>query len=220
MGNTKFWTFLKAFFGVTLTWMSGPLSVPFTAAALWASSRGQKILWGCLAAASGIFASYRVWRNERLAASREIADKDAQITALSQELESYTSKIDVSVSIEGIPPSQVIHLLTTKKPIKVLRVEYLTTQETCVAGENFSIVGGEIDIPVNHDMLTRLWNEPRPDMRPYDHSGPAKIGVTINVNNQTRQLLLPVQMKDHYAQAMGGTIVFRQINGSRTFIGL
>src|SRR5690349_5925072 len=65
MPDTRFRIYLKAFFGDTLTGMSGPLSVPFALAALFVSSHGQKVLYGCLAALCALFASYRVWRNER-----------------------------------------------------------------------------------------------------------------------------------------------------------
>lgn len=65
-------TYLRAFFSDWLTGMSGPLSVPFAAAiALWVSSGSQKAVWGCLAVLSAVFASYRVWRNERKCASAQ-----------------------------------------------------------------------------------------------------------------------------------------------------
>lgn len=62
--------YLRAFGANWLTAMSGGLSVPFVAAALYVSSHWQKALLGCLAVLSAGAASYRVWREERLSPSR------------------------------------------------------------------------------------------------------------------------------------------------------
>lgn len=59
-------TYLRAFSSDWLTGMSGPLSVPFAALAVWSPKLNQKVIWGALALASLLYASYRVWRQERL----------------------------------------------------------------------------------------------------------------------------------------------------------
>jgi hypothetical protein len=83
--DTRLLTYLKAFSADMLTGMSGSLSVPFAALALWVSSRSQKILWGCLAVICGVYGSYRVWRNERKSASAQL---EALGLARDQEIES------------------------------------------------------------------------------------------------------------------------------------
>jgi hypothetical protein len=66
--------------------MSGPLSVPFAALALWVSSSSQKILFGCLAAVCAVFASYRVWRVERVANANAINQQSERIHELEAEI--------------------------------------------------------------------------------------------------------------------------------------
>jgi len=94
--DARFTTYLEAFFSDLLTGMSGPLSVPFAALALWVSSRTQKILWGGLAALCALFASYLVWRKERINGSVVLGtlrtEKDAQILALNQRVAELSRK--------------------------------------------------------------------------------------------------------------------------------
>lgn len=94
--DTNLRTYLRAFFSDWFTGMSGPLSVPFAAIALWSSGRVQKVLWGCLAVAVGVFGSYRVWRKERVDASSQLeslrAEKDASIIALNERVAELSRK--------------------------------------------------------------------------------------------------------------------------------
>jgi len=102
--DIKFRTYLKAFFADILTGMSGPLSVPFAALALWVSSRSQKILWGCLAAVCAVVASFRVWRKERIDRNEQLetlrSAKDRDIRALAvekdQEIAALHQRLDES----------------------------------------------------------------------------------------------------------------------------
>jgi hypothetical protein len=89
--DTRLTTYLRAFFSGWLTGMSGPLSVPFAALALWSSSRNPKVIWGCLAALCVVFASYRVWRSERVRASAQL---EAVRSAKDQEIESLKAERD------------------------------------------------------------------------------------------------------------------------------
>jgi len=63
--DTSFMAFLKAFGSDWLTRMSGPVTVPFAIAALFAPG-WYKILFGILAIICGVFAAFRVWRTARL----------------------------------------------------------------------------------------------------------------------------------------------------------
>ena len=76
--------------------MSGPLSVPFAALAVWASNRGQKILWGCLAAICAVFATYRVWKGERVRASLDI---DSLKSSQESEINSLRTKKDAEIAV-------------------------------------------------------------------------------------------------------------------------
>ena len=228
--DIRFRTYLKSFFTDTLTSMSGPLSVPFAALALLVSSHWQKVLWGCLAVISAAFSSYRVWRKEREAGHDQLAvrdkeikvklaTKDEQIASLAEELNAFKSKVDVSLQAEGAPPSQFI-IVKAGVSVTVSQIDYMTTNDTCIVSEALSLSGLSIRVPVNQAQLTQLWNTPRPDRNNYDHSGPAKIGITVSVNRKTHHLVLPIQMSDEMLSTAQGNMMFRKITGSKNFIGL
>jgi hypothetical protein len=96
-------TYLRTFSTDVLTLMSGALSVPFALAALWVSGRGQRILWACLTTLSVIFASYRVWRTDRIELSGQLealrsnlentlAEKDREIAKRDKTIQALTEK--------------------------------------------------------------------------------------------------------------------------------
>ncbi|HXZ26515.1 MAG TPA: hypothetical protein VEG08_00795, partial [Terriglobales bacterium] len=57
--------FLRGLMGRWFTAMSGPLTVPFAALALFVSSTRYRVLYGCLAVVCGLVAAYGTWRDER-----------------------------------------------------------------------------------------------------------------------------------------------------------
>jgi len=92
--DTRFSTYLKAFGGDWLSRMCGPLSVPFGIVAVWWAH--AKILFGCLAVVSLLVASFRVWRNERNNATKEL---ESVLEKNKKELESILEK--GTATIEG-----------------------------------------------------------------------------------------------------------------------
>jgi hypothetical protein len=223
--DTRPFTYLKAFFTDMLTGMSGPLSVPFALLALWASGRGQKILYGLLALLCLLFASYRVWRKERKDANArlavtlaDIALRDAELSDLRERVAHTVRaapqrpKLRMMVSADGNPPSQVLQI-ATNQPVTVSRVEYMLNSEATIDGEDMSKQGNLIAIPINDKLLLKVWNTPRPDRNQNDHSGPAKIGITVSLDGHTGQYILPIQM-DVFWQA---NTMFRKVIGSKTF---
>jgi hypothetical protein len=129
---------------------------------------------------------------------------------------SLAGKLDlkITLSAEGPPPSQKLKLIANQ-PIFVERVEYMLSNETCIAGEDVSLEGETVETPINDSLFLKVWNTPRPDRNHSDHSGPAKIGVTISANGKSRQFILPVQMEF----LMQGNTAYRKIIGSKTFHG-
>jgi hypothetical protein len=121
-------------------------------------------------------------------------------------------KLKVRVSVEGNPPSQVLKVVADR-PVTVSRVEYMLSTEAAIAGEDVSQQGESVELPINDGLLLKVWNTPRPDRNNYDHSGPAKIGITISANGQSHQFILPVQM----ASVLQGNTMFRTVIGSKTF---
>lgn len=85
-------TYARAFFADWLSGMSGPLSVPFAALAVWSEQGRQKIIWGCLAIAAGLLGSYRVWQQERLAKHTATAQLQRQIDELKLTVERLSAQ--------------------------------------------------------------------------------------------------------------------------------
>jgi hypothetical protein len=215
--DIRFRTYLKAFSTDMLTRMSGPLSVPFAVAALLVSSRTQKILYSCLAVVCAMFASYRVWRKERLNSSSQVAEKDSLLSALRDQMALITAKqqkarLKMTVSAEGKPPSQVLKLVANE-PVIISRVDYMLSTEATIAGEDVALQGASVEIPINDALLLKVWNTPRADRNNYDHSGPAKIGITASADGQqANQYILPIQME----AILQGSTMYRKIVGSKT----
>ncbi len=90
--NIGFIIYLRAFFTDWLSGMSGPLSVPFAALAVFSQSTRQKVIWGCLAGLAALFGSYRVWQRERLARHAQVAELQRQIEQLKQTVEQLSTR--------------------------------------------------------------------------------------------------------------------------------
>jgi len=118
----------------------------------------------------------------------------------------------LSLTAEGTPPSQVLKLSSSQR-IGVIHVEYLLCDDTCIVSNDISLDGESFDVPLNYESLTKLWNTPRADRNGYDHSGPAKIALTVTVNGVVRQLMLPVRMES----LMRNNTFFINVAGSKTF---
>src|ERR1700688_1595779 len=123
-------------------------------------------------------------------------------------------KMDMTLSADGTPPSQLLKVVANRR-VKVSRVEYMLSSEESMAGEEVPLDGETIEIPINDGSVLKLWNTPRPDRHNYDHSGPAKIAVTVSVDGETDQYILPVQMEF----MMQNNTAHRKLVGSKTFYG-
>lgn len=114
--------YLGALWSDWLTRMCGALSVPFAAIAV--MLRGpSRILWGVLAVAAFVFASYRVWREERNIRLRETGNLEAQIANLQrkpydEELGRQASDLIGRLSSEG---RILLRHLLEREPIEVGR---------------------------------------------------------------------------------------------------
>jgi hypothetical protein len=75
--------------------------------------------------------------------------------------------------------------------------------------------GEKVEIPINDASVLKIWNTPRADRNFYDHSGPAKIAITVSADGDVVQYVLPVQMEP----MIQNNTMYRKIVGSRTFHG-
>jgi hypothetical protein len=130
----------------------------------------------------------------------------------SESTAAVTCGLSISLVAEGTPPSQTIRL-TANTPVKIVRLEYMLSDETCIAGEDVLLQGAAVDIPLNHDLLRRIWNVRRVDRNQYDDSGPAKIGATVSSDGKVRQYVLPVHME----HVVLNSAMYEKVTGSKTF---
>jgi hypothetical protein len=123
-------------------------------------------------------------------------------------------RLTITVSAEGTPPSQVLKVVANRQ-VEVSRVEYMLSNETTIGGEDVSQQGESVEIPVNDALLVKVWNTPRHDRNFSDHSGPAKIGVTVSVDGEPHQYIFPIQMESWFQN----NTAYRKLVGSKTFYG-
>lgn len=128
-------TYLRAFFADWLTGMSGPLSVPFAALAVWSEQRQQKIIWGCLAVFAAMFGSYRVWRKERITRHQEVTQMQSRLAEPAQDSSSHGDR------------QEVLHLLRYGK--------WTAPQQRPMTGAGFPMVY-ESELADNSPALNRL----------------------------------------------------------------
>lgn len=76
--GTNFRSFIGAFTANWLAAVSGGLSVPFALLALYVSNGYQKTLWGILALAGAVTASYRIWSDKSRELERATADLETE----------------------------------------------------------------------------------------------------------------------------------------------
>jgi len=121
-----------------------------------------------------------------------------------------SKKFQVDLCIEGNPPTQSIALNSTR-PLLVTRVGYtLGDGGPSVATEDVKLHGEKVNIPINQDLLTTLWNAPRPNRAHHNNAGPAGLTVTVMDGQVKRELALPVLLDYLFA----GNTMFRRVVGS------
>jgi hypothetical protein len=93
--NVHYVLYLRAVFTEWQSGMSGALSVPFTAAAIWWTHRNERLIWIALAIASTLYASYRVWRRERLTRYHQIAELQSRLRVEAHDAALHVNKEEI-----------------------------------------------------------------------------------------------------------------------------
>lgn len=149
-----------------------------------------------------------------IAAVKALADALAAPATAPPVAAPVKPKLRLGVSVEGNPPSQLLRVVANQA-VEVSRVEYMLSSEATIEAEDVSKQGDKIEIAINDGSVLKLWNTPRADRNQSDHSGPAKIAVTVSGEGETNQYILPVQMQS----AWEGNTMVRKLVGSKTFYG-
>jgi hypothetical protein len=149
-----------------------------------------------------------------VSAVKSLADSIENSLAIPVVATPVQQKLKITLSAESTPPSQVLKVVANRQ-VEVSRVEYMLSNETTIASEEISMQGDSVEIPINADLLMRIWNTPRFDRNAHDHSGPAKIGVTIAADDEAQHYILPIQMDSWFHN----NTTYIKLVGSKTFYG-
>lgn len=125
---------------------------------------------------------------------------------------SKPNPFSISFDIGGKPPSQFVAVKAAEQ-VRVTRIEYMLSSEACIASKDLNLEGNSIQVPIDHDSLTKLLNTPRPDMIPYDLSGPVKIALSVQSAGGARHCIIPA----HMSNLIYGNTYYRTLTGSRAF---
>jgi len=91
----------------------------------------------------------------------------------------------------------------------------LLSSGVSLATDKCDLEGESFDIPIQDYQVVKLWNSPRADKDRNDHSGPAKLKLTLSVDGWISSYALSIQMDSYFTQ----NTQYRKLIGSETFYG-
>jgi hypothetical protein len=138
-----------------------------------------------------------------------------QATTASRPEQEKPRELRFSLTVVGTPPSPQMVNVRANQVVRAVHLDYLLTNGACIASDNLNLEGEVFDIPIEDHQIIKLWNTHRSDRNPNDHSGPAKLRVTLVSNGDEASYGLPIQM-DAYFQH---NTQFRRLSGAETFRG-
>jgi hypothetical protein len=113
----------------------------------------------------------------------------------------------VFLEVVGPPPSPQALKVRAGRPVTPTRLDYLLSSGVCLAADDLDMEGGEaFQVPILDAQVLKVWNTPRPDMSSWDHSGPAKLRLTLATGGRESTFTLPIHMQGN-----------RQLIGSQSF---
>jgi hypothetical protein len=124
-------------------------------------------------------------------------------------------ELRLSLTVIGTPPSPQMLSVQANQVVKAVHLDYLLSNGPCIASDNLNLEGETFNIPIEDHQLVKLWNTHRPDRNPNDHSGPAKLRVTLAVNGVETPYTLPIQMDAYFHQSTQ----YKKLTGAETFRG-
>jgi hypothetical protein len=120
-----------------------------------------------------------------------------------------------SLTVVGEPPSPQMVNVRANQVVRAVHLDYLLTNGACIASDNLTLEGEVFDIPIEDHQVMKLWNTHRSDRNPNDHSGPAKLRVTLAHNRIETPYTLPIQMDAYFRHSTQ----YKRLSGSETFRG-
>ena len=97
--------------------------------------------------------------------------------------------------LPGPPDHQVLNIRASRN-VELTQLDFLTSSEACVATQEFSEAEGlVIEIDLQRNAVAKLFQAPRPDIEAYDLSGPAKLRLSLRLDDRSQTVILPVLLK-------------------------
>ena len=117
--------------------------------------------------------------------------------------------LKLEVTPSGLGADHSLAIVSTRR-IRLLRLEFLTTQGIAVSEQMINEGGDHFLLKLDQAALTKLFNTPRSDWNPYDHSGPMKIILVISSAGKEYSTTIPAQL----VNSLRGSTAYREVSRS------
>jgi hypothetical protein len=98
---------------------------------------------------------------------------------------------DVALTVSGPPDAQVL-LVRSNHRLRLVQLDFLTSTNACVCSQPLLEEGDDIRVPLDRAKVGELFAAPRTDRNHHDLSGPAKLRLSVKVNDLQHQAILDV----------------------------
>ena len=165
--------------------------------------------------------SAATWRRavERLEAAGYLEQMSEDIYSVTEDgfiradEEATTIPLEISVAFGGTPDQQTLEVGSSKRT-KLEKVDFLTSSEVHVASADVDKeINTTASIPIDYKKISELFNAPRPDKNPYDHSGPAALRLVFVSYGRRIEGILPILLQPGFV----GNTNWIKLVGAKTF---
>jgi len=141
-----------------------------------------------------------------------LSDKGYELADNARAAEQASRATEISLGISGAPDEQCL-VIKSSRLITLRQLDFLTSADACVSTQSLDKGGEDISVRIAHDKVVALYNSPRPDLEPYDLSGPAKLRLVFRMGDRTQEVVLPILLKPK----MVNNTQWITLTGSRVF---
>jgi len=119
----------------------------------------------------------------------------------------------LTLTVVGTPPSTQTLRVQSNQVVKAVRLDYMLSTGATIASDNLNLEGESFDVPIEDQQVLKVWNTPRADQNWSDHSGPARLRITLLLNGEPFPYIVPVQMDSYFH----GNTYYRKLAGGEVF---
>jgi hypothetical protein len=111
-----------------------------------------------------------------------------------------TAPTEISLKITGTHTEPILYI-RSNRTIVIGRLDFLLSSEACIATQELQGEGKELNAAIDYDKITAVFNSPRPDRNYSDWSGPARLRLGFKINDESRDVVLPVLLLPRFIQS-------------------